>query len=144
MYIMPAKSNSHLKYTWFHTYIYFWVALVLSEESHFLSRSCCGMEWYDPCSLSTCGHQTEPPGALLPQWNGRGRGNNLAPFEGLGQFLQSILRGWGFNRPSLCIRCASCDEPLKDVGCTKRWLQLRRTGALGFWALLWRGCLSEG
>lgn len=93
------------------------------------------MEWYDPCSHSTCGHQTEPPGAPLPQWNGRGRENNLAPFEGLGQFLQSCLRGWGFNRPSLCIRCASCDEPLKGVGSLKYWLQLDRTGVLGFWAL---------
>lgn len=38
--------------------------------------------------------------------------------EGLGQSLQSGMPSSGFNRPSLCIRCASCDEPLK--GCSSK------------------------
>lgn len=45
---------------------------------------------------------------------GRGKGNDLASLlVGPEQSLQSGVPGWGFNRPSLCIRCASCDEPLK-------------------------------
>lgn len=52
---------------------------------------------------------------------GRGTGNDLASLlEGPEQSLQSGVPGWGFNRPSLCIRCASCDEPLKG-GSSSGW-----------------------
>lgn len=78
------ESNSYLKYTWMHEYIYCWGALVHTGKSHFLKWPCSGMEWRDPWRRPTCGHQIEPLGAPLTQWNGRGKGNDLPHFGGAG------------------------------------------------------------
>lgn len=57
------------------------------------------------------------------QCNGRGKGNDLAPsllffFFPSCCFKASLPGCRGFKRPSLCIRCACCDEPLKGVAAT--------------------------
>lgn len=55
------------------------------------------------------------PAAPLTQWEREEREMICLLLERLRQSLQSGVPGWGFNWPSLCIRCASCDEPLKEA-----------------------------
>lgn len=57
MCIMPAESNSYLKYTWMHEYIYCREAPVHPGEFHFLWWPSFGMEWRDPWRRPTCSHQ---------------------------------------------------------------------------------------
>ncbi len=77
-----AVSNSYLKYTWMHEYIYCQEAPVHPGEAHFLQWPCSGMVCRDPWRRPTCDHRIEPPGAPLTQWNGGGKGNDLAPIWG--------------------------------------------------------------
>ena len=88
-----AESNSYLKYTWMHEYIYRREAPVHPGESHFLRWPCSGMEWRDPWRRPTCDHQIEPPGAPLTQLNG-GRE---------GKWFGSYLRGWSSRFKAVCL-----------------------------------------
>lgn len=92
MHILWAESNSCLKYTWMHKYIYLQGP---PPSWSFMS----GADW---CTSPTM------------QW-AEGREMLLLLFEGLEQLPQSGAPGWDLNLPSLCISCVSCDEPLKGT-----------------------------
>lgn len=100
-------------------------------ESHFLPWLCSGMEW-SGVNLRGAPHAANKRIRLvrvLHNGGEKGKGNDLPPiFEGLEDSLQSGVLGWGSNRPSLYIRCAFCDEPLKGAGRSGRQTgRLRRT-----------------
>lgn len=72
---------------------------------------CCSQHWNGVAWFLPPNRAASAP---LPQW----QENDLAPTGGAGlggQSLQSSMPSLGFNPPSLRIRSASCDEPLKGV-----------------------------
>lgn len=106
MCIMRAESNSHLKYTWIAWIYLLWRSPCTSRGVLFPA-----LEWSGFLKCPTQHHQIEWPVYL----SHNGRKMSWLLLEGLGQSLQSSVHSWGFNWPSICIRRASCDEPLKDV-----------------------------